>query len=59
MPRFSMGTSVPISAVAIGRMPPPPTAWTALAMISIGKLPRSCDSPQARLPRPKRRMLTR
>jgi hypothetical protein len=52
MPRFSRGTSVPISAVAIGRMPPPPIAWIARAPISIAKLPVSCDSPQAREPRP-------
>lgn len=52
MPRLAGGTEVPTSAVAIGTMPPPPMAWMMRAMISIGKLPTSCESPQSSEPSP-------
>ena len=35
MPRFSRGTAVPMSAVAMGRMPPAPIAWMAREAMSI------------------------
>ena len=59
MPRFCGGNAVPNSAVAMGRMPPPPMACTARATSRREKLFKSCESPQNSEPNPKRRMLTR
>jgi len=59
MPRFSGGTDVPNSAVAIGTMPPPPIAWMARAMMSISKLPTSWLRPHNSDPTPNRVMLSR
>ncbi len=59
MPRFSGGTEVPNSAVAIGMMPPPPMAWIARARSAISKLPTLWLSPHSSEPTPNSVMLSR
>ena len=58
IPLLSGGKLVPNSAVAIGIMPPPPIACTALAIISIVKLSNMLDNPQNSEPMPNKVMLT-
>ena len=58
-PRRSAGTAVPISAVAMGRMPPPPIAWMAREAISMPKLPTSWERPHSSEPMPNRAIESR